>query len=387
MKRLSLLGASGSIGQSTLQVVEAHPEELELVAVAARSRIARLLEIVRRHPSIRHVGIYDEAVCRKAREDALFPSHVTLHSGPEGLRTLAALPEAHTTLLAITGTAGLQAALDALHAGKTLALASKEILVLAGELVMKTAQSTGTAILPIDSEHNAAFQCLGADKSAENIQRLILTASGGALRDWPLGELSRATLKDTLKHPNWNMGVKITVDSATLANKGLELIEAGHLFRLQPDQLDAVLHKQSIVHALVEYRDGSIIAQLCPPSMTFPIQHALLYPERHSPTLPGLDFRQSVTLNFSPIDPQRYPMLQLARDSMRQGTPCPGIYNAANEVAVEAFAAQRISFTDIARLVERTLESYRPSRADTLDDILAVDAESRRFATGLLPSL
>jgi 1-deoxy-D-xylulose-5-phosphate reductoisomerase len=282
-------------------------------------------------------------------------------------------------LVAVVGTAGLAPAMAAVGAGKDLALASKEILVLAGQFVMAEARARKAKILPVDSEHTAVFQCLEGRSTAE-VKRVVLTASGGAFRDWPAERLALATPADALKHPNWSMGPKVTVDSATLANKGLELIEARWLFDLRPEQCDAVLHPQSIVHALVEFLDGSMLAQLCPPSMTFPIQHALLHPTRVPGPEAGLDLAKLHTLEFRPVDEGRFPMLRLAREAMRAGGVAPAVFNAANEVAVAAFLGGRIPFLAISRVVEHTLGQIANFDPGSLEAVLAADREARRWA-------
>jgi len=299
---------------------------------------------------------------------------------------LARMPEADSVLVAVVGTAGLEPALAALAAGKELALASKEILVLAGKFVMAAARTHGARLLPVDSEHNAVFQCL-AGRPSTGVRRVLLTASGGAFRDWPVEHLSRATPADALRHPNWAMGPKITVDSATLANKGLELIEAGWLFDLRPEQCGAVLHPQSIVHCLVEFADGSMLSQLCPPSMTFPIQHALLHPERSSGVSAPLDLSGPVSLEFRPVDEARFPMLRLARNAMQAGGAAPAVFNAANETAVAAFLAERIPFLAISQVVEHTLGQIANLDPPDLSAVLAVDAESRRVAAAQIQDI
>jgi 1-deoxy-D-xylulose-5-phosphate reductoisomerase len=299
---------------------------------------------------------------------------------------LAQLPEADTVLVAVVGTTGLEPALAALAAGKTLALASKEILVLAGKFVMAAARAHGAALLPVDSEHNAVFQCLEGHPAA-GVRRILLTASGGAFRDWPVERLAQATRADALKHPNWAMGPKITVDSATLANKGLELIEAQWLFGLQAGQCGAVLHPQSIVHCLVEFADGAMLAQLCPPSMTFPIQHALLHPARVPGTDAPLDFTQLLSLEFRPVDESRYPLLRLARQTMEAGGVAPAVFNAANEVAVMAFLDSQIPFLAISHAVEQTLALSANFDPPDLPAVLAADAAARRIATAQIENL
>ncbi|MDQ5979013.1 MAG: 1-deoxy-D-xylulose-5-phosphate reductoisomerase, partial [Verrucomicrobiota bacterium] len=323
-KRIVLLGATGSIGESTLRVIAAHRDRLELVGIAAQRNHARLAEIARQF-GVRHVGLHNANALTAAKADSAFPAGTQFHGGIEGLCALASLPEADTVLIAVVGTAGLQPALAAIAAKKTIALASKEILVMAGKFVMAAAQANGVRLLPVDSEHNAVFQCLEGHRSAD-VRRLVLTASGGAFRDWPVEKLASATVADALKHPNWAMGPKITVDSATLANKGLELIEAQWLFGLRAEQCQAVLHAQSIVHCLVEFTDGSMLAQMCPPSMTFPIQHALLWPDRaQSGTDCALPLEKMFTLDFRPADENRYPCLRLAREAMRAGGTAPAV--------------------------------------------------------------
>ena len=379
-KRVVLLGATGSIGENTLRVLRAHREKLELVGIAAHSRWEKLAAIAREF-DVRHVSLFDEAAYAIARANlAAFPAGTQLVGGLTGLVELAQLPAADTVLVAVVGTTGLTPALAALAAGKDLALASKEILVLAGKFVLAAAKKSGAKLLPVDSEHNAVFQCLEGHPSA-GVRRIVLTASGGAFRDWPAERLAHVTPADALKHPNWSMGPKITVDSATLANKGLELIEAQCLFGLRPEQCTAVLHPQSIVHALVEFTDGAMLAQLCPPSKTFPIQHALLHPQRAPGVDSALDLTQLLSLEFRPIDESRFPMLRLARETMHAAGAAPAIYNAANEVAVAAFLAGRIPFLAIPRVVEHTLGRLENSAPPDLAAVLTIDLEARRLAT------
>ncbi len=378
-KRVVLLGATGSIGESTLRVLAAQRDRLELVGIAAHGRHERLAEIARQF-GVRHVALYDTAVLTVAQRNGAFPAGTRFYGGGNGLCELAALPEADIVLVAIVGTTALEPTLAAIAAKKTIALASKEILVLAGKLVMAAARASGSRLLPVDSEHNAVFQCLEGHRTAD-VRRLVLTASGGAFRDWPLEKLAQVTPADALQHPNWTMGPKITVDSATLANKGLELIEAQWLFGLRADQCQAVLHAQSILHCLVEFNDGSMLAQLCPPSMTFPIQHALLYPERPANgTDSALPLDKAFSLDFRPADETRYPCLRLAREAMAAGGTAPAVFNAANEVAVAAFLQNRVPFLAISRIIEHTLATVKLIEPHTLDQVLAVDAEARRIA-------
>ena len=382
-RRIVLLGATGSIGESTLKVIAAHRDRLELVGIAAQRNYARLAEIAREF-NVRHVALHDESAFLAARTSGAFPANTTFHLGLAGLSELAVLPAADIVLVAVVGTAGLQPTLAAIAANKTIALASKEILVLAGKFVMAAAKTHGVRLLPVDSEHNAVFQCLEGHQSSE-VRRLVLTASGGAFRDWPLEKLAHATPADALKHPNWAMGPKITVDCATMANKGLELIEAQWLFDLRAEQCQAVLHAQSIVHCLVEFTDSSMLAQMCPPSMTFPIQHALFHPERApNPTASALPLDQIFSLDFRPVDNERFPMLRLAQGAMQAGGTAPAVFNAANEVAVAAFLAGQVPFLVIPRIVEQTLSRIKTIEPNTLDDVLATDQTARRTAQQFL---
>lgn len=378
-RRIVLLGATGSIGENTLRVIRAHRDRLELVGAAAHHNAEKLFAICREF-GVRHAALGDPGASAAA------PAGITLHRGPAGLTALATLPEADLVLVAVVGTGALQPTLAAIAAKKTIALASKEILVLAGRFVMAAAREHGVRLLPVDSEHNGVFQCLEGHR-ATDVRRLVLTASGGAFRDWPLEKLARATVADALKHPNWSMGRKITVDSATLANKGLELIEAQWLFGLSPAQCQAVIHPQSIVHCFVEFTDGSFLAQLSPPTMTFAIQHCLFHPERApGATDPTLRLDKALGLDFRPVDEARYPMLRLARESMQAGGTAPAAYNAANEVAVAAFLDGRIPFLAISRVVEQTLGQLKTSEPSSLADVLGVDAEARQLSARFISS-
>ncbi|MCF3650315.1 1-deoxy-D-xylulose-5-phosphate reductoisomerase [Synoicihabitans lomoniglobus] len=384
-KRVALLGATGSIGESALRVIAAHPAHLELVAVAAQTNHAELAAISHRFPSVRHATLFDADAYAAAKAGQAFRSGVDLHAGLAGLNTLATLPEADIVLVAVVGVTGLEPALAAINAGKDLALASKEILVMAGKFVMAAARERGITLRPVDSEHNAVAQCL-ADNPTKDVARIILTASGGAFRDRSLAELGAVTPADALQHPNWSMGPKITVDSATLANKGLELIEAQWLFDLRPEQCQAVLHSQSLAHCLVEFTDGAMLTHLCPPSMTFPIQHALLHPLRLPSVEPSLDVHAPFSLDFRPIDQDRFPMLRLALEAMKRGGIAPAAFNAANEIAVAAFLSEQIPFLAIPRIVEQALSRIDHHDPSHLDAVIAADAEARRLATSLLTS-
>lgn len=381
-KRVVLLGATGSIGENTLRVIAAHPDKLELVAIAARSNWEKLAVIAKKF-RVPHVGVFEDAAYAKAKVSEAFSASTRLVGGANGLVELASLSEADIVLVAVVGTTGLEPALAAIRARKTLALASKEILVLAGKFIMHAARENGVQLLPVDSEHNAVFQCVEGHSTA-GISRIILTASGGAFRDWPVDRLAHVTPADALKHPNWAMGPKITVDSSTLANKGLELIEAQWLFGLRADQCTAVLHPQSIVHCLVEFTDGAMLAQLCPPSMTFPIQHALLYPERSRGVDAPLDLNRLFSLDFRPVEEHRFPLLRLAKQTMHAGGIAPAVYNAANEVAVAAFLEGQVPYLAISEIVEHTLGATTNFEPSDLASVLKTDATARGVARAFL---
>ncbi len=367
MKRIVLIGATGSIGSSTLEVIRRHPGKLKLIGIAADRNTAGLAAIATEF-DVKHTCLFQE-------------------SGVDGLIELATLNDADVVLLAATGTVGLRPALAALAAGKTLALASKEVLVLGGEIVMAAARNGSGQIIPVDSEHNALFQCLNGQPAGRSVQRLILTASGGAFRDWPASALKNVMPSDALQHPTWSMGPKVTVDSATMANKGLELIEARWLFDIPSERLDVVLHPQSIVHGMVEFIDGSHIAQMCPPSMTFAIQHALLYPERAPGGEARLDTSQPLRLDFHPVDLGRYPCLRLAREALTAGGAAPAIFNAANEIAVDQFLQNELPYTAIPEVIEHTLEEVGASDAPDLEGLLNADSEARECALAFTSGL
>ncbi|HAM73851.1 MAG TPA: 1-deoxy-D-xylulose-5-phosphate reductoisomerase [Verrucomicrobiales bacterium] len=378
MKNVVLLGSTGSIGTSTLKVVEDLPDRLRLIGLAAGSNLELLLEQARKH-SPAAVSLQDPAKAAAARE-ALGPG-TEVQSGEAGLIRLATLPEADIVLIAIVGTAGLQPALAAIRAGKDIAIASKEILVMAGETVMSEARRHGVNVLAVDSEHSAIFQCLDG-KPSSSVRSLWLTASGGPFRRLPKADFDAITVEQALKHPSWVMGRKITIDSATLFNKGLEMIEARWLFDVEMPRVRVVVHPQSVVHSMVEFVDGSIIAQLSTPDMCLPIQYALLYPERVSSDRVQTNLARLGRLEFEEPDEDRFPSLALARRAGEVGGTLPAVLNAANEVAVEAFCARQISFPGISRMVARTMDRHEVVAQPTLDQIVAADAwaraESRR---------
>jgi 1-deoxy-D-xylulose-5-phosphate reductoisomerase len=385
MKRVAILGSTGSIGTSALAVVDAHPDRVRVVALAAGRNAALLAEQVARYrPRVAALadGGGREALVRAGAD----PHETRLCCGPEGLIEVATHPDAEIVLCASSGTAALEAVLAAVAAGKTIALANKEVLVMAGAVVTEAAARHGVALLPVDSEHNAIHQCLYG-RSRDEITRLVLTASGGPFREWPARDLEHARPEDALRHPTWQMGRKITIDSATLMNKGLEVIEAHWLFGVEPQQIQVAVHPQSIVHSMVELRDGSVIAQLGITDMRLPIQYAFSYPERWEAALPRLDLARCGPLEFSEPDRGRFPCLDLAYAALEGGGTLPVVLNAANEVAVEAFLDRRLPFTAIARVIERTLEAHERGAAGTLAAVREADHWARTHARAIAGGL
>ncbi len=374
MKRLNILGSTGSIGMQALEVVRAHPEAFEVVALAAGRRLDLFAQQVREfRPHLVSVASRDGA---QELQERLRGLPVKICFGEEGLSEVAAYSDAQLTLLAVVGATGLKPALAAIRAGKDVALATKEALVMAGALLTVEAAARGVKLLPVDSEHSAIFQCLeGGGRGA--LKRIILTASGGALRQVPKERLASVTPEEALNHPVWSMGKKITIDSATLMNKGLEVIEARWLFDIDAQQVDVILHPQSIVHSLIEYVDGSVLAQLAPPDMRLPILYALSYPARLKNAFPTLDLVQVASLTFEPVDRERFPCLGYAYEAVAVGGTAPAVLNAANEVAVELFLGRQISFGGIPEVIEASLRGHRPGDGDSLDEILAADREVR----------
>lgn len=380
MKRVILLGSSGSIGLSTCKVAREFPDEMKLVGLAVHRSTDTLLEQVAEF-GVKAVAVTDAAAAAKAAGS--LPGGCRCFAGEEGLVRLIEEVEADMVLVAIVGTAGLRPALVALRKGCDLAVASKEILVMAGEEVMGTASRLGRTILPIDSEHNAIFQCLQNAANPE-IRRLILTASGGPFRTTPASELPKVTVAQALKHPTWDMGRKITIDSATLFNKGLEMIEARWLFGTGMDRIDVVVHPQSIVHSMVEFVDHSVIAQLSHSDMCFPIQYAITYPRRRANQLPVLDLAKMGQLLFEAPDPVRFPALRLAREAGTAGGTLPAVFNAANEVAVDAFLSGGCLFPGIWETVEKVMDRHDNIASPTLDAIVHSDAWARKEARSVL---
>ena len=372
-KNLVLLGATGSIGESTLRVIRKHPDKLQLIGISALKNANKLASIAHEFG----VGKVHLAQSPDIRPE--LPSTSTFLTGENSLLELASWDEADIILIAVVGAAGLAPTLAALEAGKDVVLANKESLVVGGQLVVETARRTGARILPADSEHNAVFQCL-AGQPDKVLDSLALTASGGPFRDWPISQLNEVTKEEALQHPNWVMGPKITVDSATMANKGLELIEAKWLFGLPPEKMHVLIHPPSIVHAIVRFNDGCSLAQLSPPCMTFALQNALLFPERHDGVQEGLDLTMGMELSFSPPDMERYPCLKLAIDALIQGGSAPLVFNAANEMAVDAFLANRIGFAQISNIIDHTLTLFEHRTFQSLNDLLTLDNEARILA-------
>jgi len=379
MKNVVLLGSTGSIGTSTVKVADDLPDQIRLIGLAAGGNDELLLEQTRKHrPAV--ISINDPSKAKEL-QNALGTS-CEVFCGNEGLLKLATLPAADIVLIAIVGTAGLQPALAAIRAGKDIAVASKEILVMAGEIVMNEARKHGVRVLAVDSEHSAIFQCLDG-KPTNSVRQLLLTASGGPFRDkalWPKEKFSEITVERALKHPSWVMGRKVTIDSATLFNKGLEMIEARWLFDIEMARVGVVVHPQSIVHSMVEFVDGSLIAQLSTPDMCLPIQYALTYPDRAASDRVQTNFPKLGTLTFEEPDVERFPAIALARRAGEVGGTLPAVLNAANEIAVEAFVNRKINFPQITETVRRTMDAHQVVPHPTLDQILAADAWAREEA-------
>jgi 1-deoxy-D-xylulose-5-phosphate reductoisomerase len=380
MKKVVLLGSTGSIGTSTVKVAEDLPEEIRLIGLAAGGNATLLLEQARRHQPA-FISINDPARAREL-QNALGQKCEVTH-GSEGLLKLATLPAADIVLIAIVGTAGLQPALAAIRAGKDIAVASKEILVMAGEIVMQEARKHGVRVLAVDSEHSAIFQCLEG-KPAASVRKLWLTASGGPFRDrrqWPREKFPEITVERALKHPSWVMGRKITIDSATLFNKGLEMIEARWLFDIEMGRVGVVVHPQSIVHSMVEFVDGSLLAQMSTPDMCLPIQYALTHPARAASERVQTCFPKIGSLTFEEPDLARFPAVDLARKAGEIGGTLPAVLNAANEVAVEAFVNRKINFPQITETVRRVMAAHQVVAHPRLEQILEADAWARSEAT------
>ncbi len=386
-RSVTILGATGSIGASTIDLLKRNPSRYRVEAVSA-NRNGRALARIARELDARFAAVADEGAYRDLKED-LAGSGIEAAAGPRAMIEAAQRP-ADWVMAAIAGATGLEPTLAAVERGGTVALANKECLVCAGALFMRRAAQKGTRVLPVDSEHNALFQALGAGRR-EDVVRLVLTASGGPFRTWSIDAIRAATPAQALKHPNWSMGPKVTIDSATLMNKGLELIEAHHLFAMESAGIDVVVHPQSVVHGLVEFRDGSVVAHLGPPDMRIPIAHCLAWPTRIEGPGPRLDLAQIGALTFEAPDVQRFPALALARRALEAGNGAPTVLNAANEVAVAEFIAARLPFPGIPALVEATLEAAHREGAlrepASVEDALAIDHIARSLARNLLPEI
>lgn len=376
MKKISLLGSTGSVGTQTLDVVDQHPDKFEIIALSAGSNIERLIIQAHKYqPQVISVATKELAEQLKLH----IPPHIKVVYGEEGLIEVATVSDAEIVVTAILGSRGLPATLAAIEEGKTIGLANKETLVTAGHIVMERAKNKGVSILPIDSEHSAIFQCLNGE-SISSIDHITLTASGGSFRDYTREQLANVTVEQALNHPNWSMGAKITIDSATMANKGLEVIEAHWLFNLSYDQIKVIIHPESIIHSYVEFNDRSVIAQLGMPDMRVPIQYALTYPDRITTRTDRLDLASISKLNFRKMDFDRYPMLRLAFECGRAGLSAPTAFNAANEIAVERFLRGEISFIAIEHVVESVLSQHHSCKVDSIEAIIAVDQEARSIA-------
>jgi 1-deoxy-D-xylulose-5-phosphate reductoisomerase len=388
MKRIAILGSTGSIGRQCLNVVDSLPGSFEVVAIAAGSNVSLVAEQVARHrPKLVSVATEGDAAKLCAALKSAKSSKAITKSGPlpevlfgaEGIERVATHPDAQTVVSATVGVVGLRATHQAIEMGKDIALANKEVLVAAGEVVMAAVARRGVSLLPVDSEHNAIHQCLRAGTHGE-VKRLVLTASGGPFRKTPVSRLAKVTPKQALAHPNWKMGQRITIDSATLMNKGFEVIEARWLFGMDLDKIHVVIHPQSTVHSMVEFVDGSILAQLGPTDMRMPIQYALTYPDRVASNDCSLDWSTLRRLDFQDVPSRKFRCFELAKEALRQGGPLPCALNAADEIAVAAFLERRLPFLGIAAVIERVLDRMPRAPLHSIDDVLAADAEARRLA-------
>jgi len=380
MKKISLLGSTGSIGANVLDVIERNPEKFQILGMSAGNNVDLFAKQIRKFKP-RVVALFDTKKIPTLKE-RIADLDIEILSGEEGSVAVATLPEADMVVSGVMGSAGLLPAIHALKSGKNLALANKETLVIAGELVLREAQKTNSQIIPIDSEHSAIFQALNGEKK-ERIKKIILTASGGPFRTFSFDQMETVTVKDALNHPNWDMGAKITIDSSTMMNKGLEYIEAKWLFGVNTP-VEVIVHAQSIIHSMIEFVDTSIMAQLGIPDMRVPIAYALSYPDRFECDLPSLDLATMGNLTFEPPDFERFPCLRLAIDAMEIGKTMPAVLNAANEIAVQAFLEELISYKDIAELIHMVMQNHNPSPLKELQDVLIADRWAREETTKLV---
>lgn len=381
MKKIAILGSTGSIGENTLRIVEDHPDQFQAVALAAGGNVTRLAEQVRRfRPEVVSVMTAAHAGDLKKR---LGPHPTRIVSGTDGLLAVACDPQADLVVSALSGSVGLLPTLAAVEARKDLAIANKEPLVMAGEILMRQAQEKGVRLLPIDSEHSAIFQALAGHR-LEDVRRLILTASGGPFLSTPLKDLAEVTPQQALNHPKWRMGKKVTIDSATLMNKGLEVIEAHFLFAIPASKIEVHIHPQCIIHSMVEYIDGSIIAQMAIPDMRGPIAYALSYPQRMNLKLASLNLFEKSPLTFHPVDPERFPALGLAYRTLEAGGTMPAVLNGANETAVEAFLRGELKFSKIAVLIQKTMDRHQPVKPNRIEDVLEAHAWAKQEARQMI---
>jgi 1-deoxy-D-xylulose-5-phosphate reductoisomerase len=375
MKQIAVLGATGSIGTSCLEVVGNHKDRMKLVAITGHRNWEQLAQLSRQFDP-RWTVISDDSLRETVSRTAFSPK-TTLLFGAEGIETVAADPDIEFVMAGIVGAAGLRGIWAALEAGKTIGIANKETLVMAGGLVMETARRTGARLIPVDSEHSAVFQAMQAGQPKE-VRRIVLTASGGPFRGWTADQLEKVTPEMALEHPTWEMGPKITIDSATMMNKALEVIEAKWLFDLDVDRIEVVVHPQSIIHSFVEFVDGSVLAQLSPPDMKLPIQYALTYPERLEGISPKLDWQQAMSLDFRPADFDAFPALKLGFEAAKRGGSCGAVLNAANEIAVERYLEGDLSFREIPIVCREILETHEFDPSPSLDDLMRLDNWSRK---------
>ncbi|MDD2759263.1 MAG: 1-deoxy-D-xylulose-5-phosphate reductoisomerase [Methylomonas sp.] len=392
MKGICILGATGSIGVSTLDVVARHPDQYRVVALTANGNVDALYEqCLAHHPEYAVVVMESKAEEFKQRIAASPVADIKVLVGSEALQQVATLDNVDAVMAAIVGAAGLLPTLAAAKVGKTVLLANKEALVMSGQIFMKAVADSGAVLLPIDSEHNAIFQCMPAGytpgHTAKQARRILLTASGGPFRKTPIETLADVTPEQAVAHPKWDMGRKISVDSATMMNKGLELIEACLLFNMDPDQIQVVIHPQSIIHSMVDYVDGSVLAQMGNPDMRTPIAHAMAWPERFDSGVAPLDIFDVGHMDFEKPDLQRFPCLRLAYEAIKTGGIMPTVLNAANEIAVEAFLNEEVKFTDIAVIIERSMAQFEPDNADSLELVLQADRQAREAAKTVINAL
>lgn len=377
MKRVSILGSTGTIGVKALAMIDLHRDAFEVVSLSARENIDLLEQQIRRFsPRMVAVGTAKAATVLKERVKDI---PVEIGWGDDGVQNAATVPETDIVLTAIVGAAGLLPSFAAIKAGKDLALSTKEVMVMAGELVIAEARARGIRLLPVDSEHSAIFQCLDGQQSSAYLKRVLLTSSGGPFRLRPKGSFASITPQEALQHPTWVMGKKITIDSATLMNKGLEVIEASWFFSLTPQQIDVIIHPQSIIHSMVEFVDGAILAQMGVTDMGLPILYALSYPDRLRTPLPSLDLNALSALTFEPVDHERFPCLGFAYQALQAGGTYPAVLNAANEVAVDLFLSGRVAFLDIPALIAKAMDSHKGHKIDSLEDALEADCEARQL--------